>query len=213
MRRVVAGDRPVSDVAAEAAAALRAGGLVLLPTDTVYGLAVAAARPDATARLFAAKGRPPDTPLAVLVADGDQAADVAELDDRARQLIARHWPGALTLVLPRRPGMELSLGARPETVGVRCPDRELLRRVAAEVGPIATTSANRHGQPTPRDVDGVLEQLAAPIDLVVDGGPCTGEPSTVVDLTEPQPLVRRNGPVVVDLTGYDRPRRREDGEH
>lgn len=214
MRRVALPAPPAPvEVVDDAVAVLGGGGVVLLPTDTVYGLAVATVRPEATAKLFAAKGRPADVPVAVLVADAAQAGGLGRVDDRAAALMEAYWPGGLTLVLPRRTDVELELGSRPDTVGVRCPDHELLRRIAAEVGPLATTSANRHGLPTPAEPGEVLEQVGPDaVDLVVDAGPCRGEPSTVVDLCGPVPELRRQGPVVVDLTGYDRLRPETDGE-
>ena len=178
--------------AAAAVAVLRAGGVVLLPTDTVYGLAVATAVPGAIARLFELKGRRRDVPIAVLVADAEQAWRLAAvpLPESAARLAARWWPGALTLVVPRRAGWDVDLGGDPATVGVRCPDHDLVRAVCREVGPLATTSANRHGQATPPTAAEALDQVG-PVDLVIDGGRLAGAASTVVDCTvEPVRVVR-----------------------
>ena len=175
-----------------AVAALRAGGVVLLPTDTVYGLAVATEVPDAIARLFELKGRHRDIPIAVLVADAEQAwrLSAVPLPESAGRLAARWWPGALTLVVPRRAGWDVDLGGDPATVGVRCPDHDLVRAVCREVGPLATTSANRHGQATPPTAAEALDQVG-PVDLVIDGGRLAGAASTVVDCTvEPVRVVR-----------------------
>jgi L-threonylcarbamoyladenylate synthase len=162
---------------------LLAGGCVVLPTDTVYGVAALAAIPGAAARLFAAKERAEDHPLAVLVAGVDQALPlVASPSAEARQAMARHWPGPLTLVLRRAPEAEaMDLGGDVGTIGVRCPDHAFVRALAARVGPIATTSANRTGEPTPRTAQGATASLAVPPDLVVDGGPAGLVASTVVD--------------------------------
>jgi L-threonylcarbamoyladenylate synthase len=193
---------PAADVVARAAAALRAGEVVALPTDTVYGLAALPAPAAHTARLFALKGRAADVPVAVLCASPDQGlalADPAGLTAPVRRIAARLWPGPLTLVLPRRPGLGYALGEPAGTIGVRCPDHPLVRALAAEVGPLATTSANLHGEPTPPDAAGVATVFGDGVGLVLDGGPCGGEPSTVVDCTGPEWRVLRAGAV----TGAD----------
>jgi L-threonylcarbamoyladenylate synthase len=110
--------------------------------------------------------------------------------------MARCWPGPLTLVLARAGSARaLELGGDPATVGVRCPAHDLVRRLAAEVGPMATTSANRHGEPTPPTAAGAAAALADAVDVVVDGGPCAGVPSTVVDATGPKWHVLRIGAI------------------
>ena len=166
---VVVGDdaaagAPGPDVVARVAGVLRDGGVVVLPTDTVYGAAALPGVPRATDRLFALKGRGADVPLAVLCAGADQALALADpdgVDDDVRRIAARLWPGPLTLVLPRRPGLGLALGEPATTVGLRCPDHALVRALAAEVGPLATTSANRHGEPTPATAAEAAAALAA----------------------------------------------------
>jgi tRNA threonylcarbamoyl adenosine modification protein (Sua5/YciO/YrdC/YwlC family) len=164
---------------------LEAGGCVVLPTDTVYGVAALASIPGAAGRLFAAKDRSEDHPLAVLVASVDQALPlVASPSAAARQAMARHWPGPLTLVLQRAPeARAMELGGGPDTIGVRCPDHAFVRALAARVGPIATTSANRTGEPTPATAIEAAEALAVAPRLVVDGGPAGRLASTVVDAT------------------------------
>jgi tRNA threonylcarbamoyl adenosine modification protein (Sua5/YciO/YrdC/YwlC family) len=182
-----------------AADALRAGEVVLLPTDTVYGIAVRAELPGATARLFSLKDRSEIQPVAVLVADRDQALTlVDEADDAVVRVMDRLWPGPLTLVLRRAAGAEhLELGGDPETIGIRCPDHDFVRALAADVGPLATTSANRHGEPTPPTAAEAAASLVGPVALVVDGGPAGTVASTVVDLTGPGPRVLREGAVTV----------------
>jgi tRNA threonylcarbamoyl adenosine modification protein (Sua5/YciO/YrdC/YwlC family) len=170
---------------------------VAIPTDTVYGLAVDAFAPDATARLFEAKRRPTDIRLPVLVNDVDQAERLADVDDRARALMERFWPGGLTIILPGRSGVDIALGngAGAPTVGVRCPDHTVPRRLCVEVGPLATTSANLHGGPTPATADEVRALFVDAVAVVVDGGRCQGEPSTVVDATGRRPVLVREGSV------------------
>jgi len=182
---------PAGAVAA-AVARLGEGGVVVLPTETVYGVAAVAADPAAVEEVFVRKGRPVERLVAVLVADVDQARSLAEVDDRFERLAATLWPGPLTMVVRRRPeaGLTLGLEAGPATVGIRCPDHDLVRAIAAEVGPMATTSANRSGEPTPADAARAAEVLGGGL-LAVDGGPCTGVPSTVLDLTvEPARILR-----------------------
>ncbi|MBV9951168.1 MAG: threonylcarbamoyl-AMP synthase [Acidimicrobiia bacterium] len=185
---------------ARAAAALRAGEVVLLPTDTVYGIAVRAELPGATARLFSLKDRAEVQPVAVLVADRDQALALAARpdDDAVLRVMEQLWPGPLTLVLRRAADAEqLELGGDPTTIGIRCPDHDFVRALAAEVGPLATTSANRHGEPTPASAAEAAASLVGPVALVVDGGPAGTIASTVVDLTGTEPRVLRQGAVTV----------------
>jgi tRNA threonylcarbamoyl adenosine modification protein (Sua5/YciO/YrdC/YwlC family) len=196
--RDAAGAVPDPTVVARAAAALRAGETVVVPTDTVYGLAALPTVGGATDRLFALKGRGPEVPIAVLCHDAAQAlelGDPAAVGADVRRIAEHLWPGPLTLVLPRRPGLALALGHPPTTVGVRCPDHDLVRALAAEVGPLATTSANRHGHPTPITARAVADGLGPGVALVVDGGPCEGAPSTVVDATGPDWRVLREGTI------------------
>jgi len=190
-----------SSISVEAAVeALRAGGAVVLPTDTVYGLAVRADLPGAVARIAELKDRAAEQPVAVLVASIEQAEVVGVLPDWARPLAERWWPGPLTLVLRRRPGLAWDLGEPADTVGVRVPDHDLVCAVAEAVGPLATTSANRHGEPTPSVAADAAAALTRPPDLVVDGGPCQGIASTVVDATGVAPIVLRSGPIAeIDL--------------
>jgi L-threonylcarbamoyladenylate synthase len=167
-----------------AEAALRAGGAVVLPTDTVYGLAALPGNEDV---LYALKDRPDAVPIAVLVADVDQATTIGRFDERARRLAASFWPGPLTIVVE-------ALDGGP-TVGIRCPDHELLRQLCARVGPLPTTSCNRHGAPTPATAVEAAASLAGDAALVIDGGPCGGVASTVVDMTGDVPVVLREGAV------------------
>ena len=187
---------PVADLAA-ALAALRAGEVAVIPTDTVYGVAVAASVPGATTKLFAVKRRPTDVALPVLVADLGQARALAAepFPLLAERLAERFWPGGLTLVVPRRPGLGLDLGGDDATVGLRQPAHPVPLALGQEVGPLVTTSANLHGRPTPLTAAEVSAELGPSVAVVVDGGRCEGAPSTVVDCTGPVPRLLREGGV------------------
>jgi L-threonylcarbamoyladenylate synthase len=181
-----------------AVGALAAGHVVVIPTDTVYGLAVDATVVGATDRLFAVKGRPRRLPLAVLVGDTEQAWSIidpgwGEGSEWARRLAGRYWPGALTLVVPRAPDWGADLGEDGGTVGVRCPDHGWVRALCRQAGPLATTSANLHGGTTPANAAEVAALLGSALAVVVDGGPCSGLASTVVDATVEPPAVLRRG--------------------
>ena len=188
------------DALEAAAAALRAGQPIVLPTETVYGLAALPAVPGATAALFALKERPGDVPLAVLVASAAQVDAIAEpMPVAAQRLAARRWPGPLTLVLRRRAAFDADLGGgASDTVGVRCPDHAFVTALASVTGPIAVTSANRHGLPTPPTAVEAAAALAGPVGLVVDGGPCVGRPSTVVDCTGQEVHIVREGALAAE---------------
>jgi L-threonylcarbamoyladenylate synthase len=181
----------------DAVAALLAGLPVVLPTDTVYGLAVDPSRPGATDRLFAIKERPMEAALPVLAADRDQAFALADdVPAAARRLAERFWPGGLTLVIPRKGGLQFDLGGVDDaTIGVRVPDHPVPRAVTEQVGPIAATSANLHGQPTPETAAGVTAELGDRVSIVVDGGRCAGRASTVVTCTEDAVTILREGRV------------------
>ncbi len=193
------GDRPPTEALKEAAEALRAGLAVALPTDTVYGLAADVSVPGATDRIFEVKHRPHDVDLPVLVADADQALGLATaVPESAIVLMARFWPGAITLVIPRAPDLAADLGDDDATVGVRCPDHPVPRALCAIVGPLATTSANLHGEPTPETAGEVAEVFGDAVAVVLDGGRCAASPSTVVDCTGVEPKLLREGRIAWD---------------
>ena len=181
-----------------AIATLRAGGLVALPTDTVYGIGVALGAPDGLARLFAAKDRPLDRAIVLLVADLEQAASVGVISPAARVLAERFWPGGLTMVLAqvRGAGLPAALTGGAATIGVRLPDHDCPRELARALGPLPVTSANLSGRPEARTASDVLDQLQERIELVLDGGPAPGGvPSTVVDCSGETPRVLRPGAI------------------
>ena len=198
--RVVAVDAasPAAGALADAAAVVEAGGVVAFPTETFYGLGVAALDAAAVRRLFALKGRPESRPILVLVDDPSRIDRIALMTASARELIARHWPGALTLVLPARPVVPAELTAGTGTIGVRQPSHPVARALAAVVGPITAPSANLTGEMPPTTAAEVLRVFAGRIDLVLDGGPTPGGlPSTVLDVTVDPPRVLREGAVRV----------------
>lgn len=169
----------------------------MLPTDTVYGVAVLLSTPGATQILSTLKARSPAQSLAVLVASVDQAHPLVEPPSQAaKRLMAAFWPGPVTLVLRRRPALRrLELGGDGSTIGLRWPDHALVRELAGRLGPIVTTSANRHGQPTPVTAGEAADALAGPVAVVITGGLLAGLPSTVVDCTTDLPRVLREGAV------------------
>jgi len=171
------------------------GRPVGIPTDTVYGLAVDPFRPGAADRVFAAKGRPRDRHLPVLVSGLDQALTLADtLPYGARILMERFWPGPLTVVVRARPGLAADLGGDDGTIGVRCPAHPVARALCAVAGPLAATSANLHGEPPLTTAGQVASGFGASVPVVLDGGTCSGCPSTVVDCTAGEPrLVRLGG--------------------
>jgi L-threonylcarbamoyladenylate synthase len=179
---------------ATAAAILRDGGLVALPTDTVYGVACAASQPGRLDALFALKRRPADRRIPVLVAGIDALPDGWLVDERTRLLAGRFWPGALTMVLPPASG--------GETQAFRAPNHPVALSLIAAAGPLLTTSANISDEPDTLDADDVLIAFATQADelaAVVDGGRVAGGvPSTVVDLTADPARILREGPVTRD---------------
>jgi tRNA threonylcarbamoyl adenosine modification protein (Sua5/YciO/YrdC/YwlC family) len=192
---VVAGPGDTGDGWSTAAEALRDGQVVVVPTDTVYGVGVGAWDAVALDRLFRLKGRDRGKPVAVLVADLDQAERIGRFDAVSRRLAERFWPGALTIVLARQPAFTSRLGGDRTSVGLRCPHHPALVALLAEVGPLAVTSANRSGRPTPSTAAEAAAELDGEVAVVVDGGTLAGVASTVVDCSGPFPEVLREGPV------------------
>lgn len=182
---------------AAAARAVRTGRLVVLPTDTVYGLGCDAFRADAVRALLKAKNRGPDMPVPVLVGSWSTIDGlVFGVPRSARQLIEAFWPGGLSLVLPHAPSLSWDLGSTKGTVMLRMPLHPVALELLRDVGPMAVSSANISGQPAPATVSGALEQLGQTVPVYLDGGD-SGEPvaSTIVDLTGDDPLVLREGAV------------------
>ncbi len=177
---------------------LREGGLVAIPTETVYGLAAHALDPDACRRIFEVKGRPLIDPLIVHVSGPAQADELADVNTFARRLMAAFWPGPLTIVLPRRPLVPDIVTAGLGTVALRCPRHPLARELLRVSGlPLAAPSANPFGYVSPTSAAHVIDGLGGRIGHLLDGGPCEiGIESTIVDLCEPaRPVLLRPGAV------------------
>jgi L-threonylcarbamoyladenylate synthase len=183
---------------ADAIRLLAAGGLVALPTDTVYGLGADLKVAGAIDRLFVAKRRPGDRAIVLLLAEARQAIDLVDWTPAADALASAFWPGALTIVVAQRPGAQLPpelTGGRP-TIGLRLPDHPAPRALAAARGPLPVTSANVSGSPEASDAAGVLDQLGEDIDLILDGGAAPGgPPSTVVDCSLDATRILRAGAI------------------
>ena len=186
---------------ANAIEALRAGGIVALPTDTVYGIAVALETAGGVEALFAAKRRAPDKGIMLLLADAAQAPMIGQWPPAAAALAEAFWPGGLTVVIPQRPDVSLpeALTGGAPTIGLRVPDHAAPRALAAAIGPLPTTSANISGLPEAQDAAEILAQLGDLVALVLDGGVAHGGPaSTVVDCTGDRPAILRAGAIPVE---------------
>jgi L-threonylcarbamoyladenylate synthase len=195
-----------------AVAALRRGGLVAFPTETVYGLGADATNPAALHRLYAVKGRPPSHPVIVHLARAGQLDRWADgVPDAARTLVEACWPGPLTVVVRRSDRVPDEVTGGAGTVGLRVPDQPLALELLRELGDgIAAPSANRFGRVSPTTAQAVRDDLGADVDVVLDGGPCrVGVESTIVDCTGARPAVLRPGGVSAarlrDVLGHDVP--------
>ena len=180
-----------------AAAALKSGRLVVMPTDTVYGLAADAFDSDAVAALLAAKGRGRDMPVGVLVGSWHTIEGlVYYVPGAARELIRAFWPGALSLVVQQAPSLQWDLGDARGTVMLRMPLQPVALELLRETGPLAVSSANISGQPPATTAQLAQAQLGALVDVYLDGGPSQEQAaSTIVDLTGSAPRILREGPV------------------
>jgi L-threonylcarbamoyladenylate synthase len=178
---------------------LKVGGLVAFPTDTVYGVGALAFDGKAVESIYAAKDRPVEKAIPVLIGDSDDLDKVGtDIPDSAHRLASRFWPGALTILVPKRADLPEAVSAT-STVGVRVPDHEVARTLLRVTGPLAVTSANISGKQSPVTAEEVYEQLAGRIELIIDGGKTPGGvPSTLVDCTTPQLKVLREGPISLE---------------
>jgi L-threonylcarbamoyladenylate synthase len=199
MIRVVVDPRSPDPAAIElAATAIRAGKLVALPTDTLYGLAADPFNRDAVARVFAAKGREAGKALPLIAADRAQIeASLGPLPATARALAERFWPGPLTLLVAAPPALVSGATGGAARVGVRVPDHPIARALCRAAGsPLTATSANVSGQPATADPDVVAASLASHVDVLLDGGPAAGgQPSTIVDVLDSTMTLIRAGAI------------------
>jgi L-threonylcarbamoyladenylate synthase len=183
-----------------AVTAARGGELIVLPTDTVYGIGADAFIPSAVTTMLAAKGRGRNMPPPVLVGTARAAAAlVDDLGAFGQDLIDEFWPGALTLVFRASPTLLWDLGDTRGTVALRMPLHSVALDVLKQTGPLAVSSANRHGQPAAASADEAQQQLGEAVSVYLDGGPCADNvPSTILDLTGTIPKVLRTGAISVD---------------
>ncbi|MCD8013431.1 MAG: threonylcarbamoyl-AMP synthase [Lachnospiraceae bacterium] len=175
---------------------LLSGGLVAFPTETVYGLGANALDPEASAKIYRAKGRPSDNPLIVHIADWEAIGRIAaEIPPKAKRLSDAFWPGPLTMILKKSTAVPYATTGGLDTVAVRMPDNEIARAlILAGGGYVAAPSANTSGRPSPTTAQHVMEDMDGVIDMVLDGGPVSiGLESTIVDLTEGTPVILRPG--------------------
>lgn len=188
------------DIAA-ASEILRRGGLLGIPTETVYGLGANGLNSEAVSRIFQAKGRPQDNPLILHVPCADWLERYCtDIPDTAYLLANRFWPGPLTMILRRKPVVPDAVTAGLDTVGMRCPAHPVCRTIiaAADV-PVAAPSGNTSGRPSPTNAADMLEDMDGKIDGIVDGGPCSvGVESTIIDLTEQPPRLLRPGGITLE---------------
>lgn len=184
----------------EAVDAVRRGELVVLPTDTVYGIGADAFDPDAVSALLAAKARGRDMPVPVLVGSDTMLSGVViDVPEVASTLTAEFWPGGLTIIVSHAPSLAWDLGESLGTVAVRMPSHPVALELIGETGPLAVSSANVSGSPPATTVEAAEDDLGDSVAVYLDGGPCEGGvPSTIVDLTGDVPYVRREGAVTLE---------------
>jgi L-threonylcarbamoyladenylate synthase len=182
---------------------LNAGGLVAFPTDTVYGVGTLAFNGKAIESIYTAKDRPIEKAIPILIADIEDMEKVGmDVPQNAYKLAYRFWPGPLTCIIPKQPTLPEAVSAT-STVGVRMPDHEIARTLLRAAGPMAVTSANISGQPSPSTAEEVFAQLNGRIPLIIDGGPTPGGiPSTVVDCSTSELKILRKGPLSVEELLY-----------
>ena len=198
-----------SDAIATAAAAVESGGLVVMPTDTVYGIGADAFDNRAVADLLAAKGRGRDMPVGVLVGSWHTIEGlVYSVPDSARELIRAFWPGALSLVVQQAPSLQWDLGDARGTVMLRMPLHPVALELLRETGPMAVSSANVSGRPAASTAEEARTQLGDTVDVYLDGGTAPQQAaSTILDLTGEKPHIVREGPVsaaaIAEVLGMD----------
>jgi L-threonylcarbamoyladenylate synthase len=189
-------DTPAAEVVEQAVAALRAGALVIYPTETLYAIGGCGLDHETAALTRRAKGRQDGKPFPLIAGDIDQARSLCRAwPDAAARLASRFWPGPLTLVLPAAGHVPAEVLAGGDTVAVRVPGRALPRLLCAAVGPLISTSANRSGEPPATRCADAVASVGSAVALALDGGECAGAPSTIVDLSSGAPQVLREGAI------------------
>lgn len=188
------------DQVGKAVSVLQNGGVISMPTDTLYALTAAADDASAVRRVFEIKGRQEGRPLPLFVSGLEMAQRIAEVNQTAARLASRFWPGQLTIVVPKLQTYESEALAGSATVGLRVPDNEIARAVVEALdAPVTGTSANLSGGPDPVSADEVRSQLGDRVDLILDAGPCAhGVGSTIVDCSGDQPAILREGAISSD---------------
>jgi L-threonylcarbamoyladenylate synthase len=174
--------------------AIQAGGVIAMATDTVYGLACDPANAAAVSRIYAIKRRPDRLELTILAASAADIEEDVDLNAAAQTLAVAFWPGALSIICTLR-ARRWAVPRDGDTLSVRVPDHPIALELLRRTGPLATTSANRHGDPPAETAAGVAEALGSEVDLVLDGGPSAGLASTIIDCTTTTPRVLRDGPI------------------
>jgi len=175
-------------------------GVLVYPTDSVYGLGTTGLLKEAILKIFKIKNRPLDHPLPLAVSDFDMVDKLAFVKDDAYELMEAFWPGALTIILKKKPIVPDILVGGNKTVGLRMPDHAVPLKIIQLLGvPLVATSANKHGGSNPISATQAIQQIGKEVDLVLDGGSSKGKPSTIIDLTKTPPMILRHGPVSVDL--------------
>lgn len=194
--------RADNEALAEAARILAAGGVIVFPTDTVYGLACDLFNEEAVNRIYRIKARPAYLPLIAMPAEAEEWPQVAsELPECARRLMTRFWPGPLTIIVPARKDIPAVVLGGGRTIGMRIPDHDAARQLLRLAGrPLATTSANLSGRPATCTAQDAAAQIGDAVDLILDAGPCPGgQASTVVDCTVEPPKILREGPITAEM--------------
>jgi L-threonylcarbamoyladenylate synthase len=201
IRRVDA-EKPEINAILDAVTLIKNGEVIVYPTDTVYGLGADALNPEAVHRVFEIKGRSPGQPLPVAVSGLEMAETLAVIDDKSRRLIEAFWPGALTIILAKKPIMPSIVVGKGLSVGLRMPNHAVPLMIMQNSGlPLIATSANKHGMPSSVEVGDALRQIGSEVKLALDCGRLGGTPSTVIDLTKIPSRITRSGAVTREMIG------------
>jgi len=184
----------------EASKVVKKGGLIIYPTDTVYGLGCGPFNIEAVKRIFRTKGERKEKPLPILGADIECIKKIAYIDEKARKIAERFWPGPLTLVVPKKPTLPDIVTCGSDSIGVRIPNHTVaIQLISLCEGLLVGTSANKTGKKPPRTAPEAAEQLGEQVDMILDGGPTPlGVESSVVDLTSKKPKMLREGPIKLE---------------